>query len=556
MREKGFPGLKTGVITRFIGKDKNLIRYHFQGLAGLQKAYIREKDYWPPFFERFSLSSEVTALEAERLFIELMKENLRFFHGDLEMQKIILWQISEENPLLQSISEAREADGAKLLELTDPFFIHTDVNFRSVIALLLGGVYYMVLHANTNKSVVCGINVNSEKDRSDVLRTIGQIVSWSFKQVDGSLGPGHSVEVSTYEFALLENLASRFSGFVIGGRKDKVFASSFIAEIERVRGLLIARLIECSDPMQLSSFVKVCLFRLSSIADGLYLDSEHSHPESISVMSLMELLLVSFSEYVPKELVLPKILWETEHTRLNGFTIDLENLVKAFEIDLELDEVIMMPLTNFRNRRDEADFGNLIYLKKYIAGLLEPLAKSSQGTEEVLRLLISLNRNDSLFFEYCVSLITVKLSGLSSAVRNEFLLNEQIKIRQIQVIGHTFDRSLKSIDDQLCSWIEAELLRVVDAPSVLNENPLKFITGLKAVEIAYLMKLLYDQNVFGELKLDDFVQQVAYNFGTSSQDVLSPSSIKSKLYPKDGAVIGVVEKLLVDILSELRKKHQ
>jgi AcrR family transcriptional regulator len=184
LKTTGHTGLKVNAIARHLGRDKNLVRYYFDSLANLQKAYIREKDYWPPFFERFQLEAGADREQVERLFTELMQENFRFFETNPEMQKIILWQISEENPLMRSISEAREREGDKLLALTDPAFRGTDINFKAVVALLLGGIYYIVLHAHTNKSKVCGIDINVEKDNEALWQTIGQIISWAFSAAE------------------------------------------------------------------------------------------------------------------------------------------------------------------------------------------------------------------------------------------------------------------------------------------------------------------------------------------------------------------------------------
>jgi AcrR family transcriptional regulator len=184
LSEQGFRGLKTNEIARHVGKDKNLVRYYFENLAGLEKAYINEKDYWPPFFERFRIDGTSTKADIEKLFTELMQENFRFFLGNPEMQQIILWQISEANPLLKHISEQREIEGAKLLELTDPYFNDTGISFRTILALLLGGIYYLVLHAKYNKSTVSGIDVNRAEDRAALLKTVGQVLSWAWQAAE------------------------------------------------------------------------------------------------------------------------------------------------------------------------------------------------------------------------------------------------------------------------------------------------------------------------------------------------------------------------------------
>ncbi|MES2107939.1 MAG: TetR/AcrR family transcriptional regulator [Bacteroidota bacterium] len=179
--EGGFSALKTNQIARKAGKDKNLIRYHFGSLEGLLTAYIREKDYWPPFFERFRLGDQPGKTELENLFTGLMQENFRFFSANSKMQQIIRWQISEDNEVLREVSKGREREGAKLLSLTDPWFKNSGLNFRALLALLLGGSYYVVLHAATNKSTVSGIDANLKADREEILKTIRQVIGWAWQ---------------------------------------------------------------------------------------------------------------------------------------------------------------------------------------------------------------------------------------------------------------------------------------------------------------------------------------------------------------------------------------
>lgn len=180
LRDEGFQGLKTNKIAKRIGKDKNVVRYHFESMEGLEKAYIREKDHWLPFFERFQLGDAPKKEHVEILFRELMQANFTSFLTSSEMQQIILWQISESNPLLRHISDEREREGAKLLEQTDPYFKGSPVNFRAVISLLLGGIYYIVLHAKTNQSTVSGMDANQESDQQELLKTIGQVLDWAW----------------------------------------------------------------------------------------------------------------------------------------------------------------------------------------------------------------------------------------------------------------------------------------------------------------------------------------------------------------------------------------
>jgi len=182
MKENGFSDLEVMEITRRMGKSKGMIGYHYDNLNQLLKQYIKEKDYWPVLFERFNFDGHPGEEAIRTLFTGLMQDNLLMFQNTPEMQKIILWQVTQERPLLRTVSDEREAGGAKLLDMATPYFANTGINFKAMIALLLGGSYYMVLHSQTNKSTVCGIDLNWEHDKEEVLKMIGQIISWAWEK--------------------------------------------------------------------------------------------------------------------------------------------------------------------------------------------------------------------------------------------------------------------------------------------------------------------------------------------------------------------------------------
>ncbi|RYE58921.1 MAG: hypothetical protein EOP48_02365, partial [Sphingobacteriales bacterium] len=475
------------------GKDKNLIRYHFSGLAGLQKAYIREKDYWPPFFERFSVGPDSTAFDLEQLFSELMAENLRFFYGDTEMQKIILWQISERNALMRSISDAREADGEQLLGLTDKFFSGTEVNFRAVIALLLGGAYYMVLHANGNGSVVCGIDVHLERDRADVLRTIGQVVGWAFAQVDDGLTgdrladrfEGSRDASGGSMFAGLDKLAAGFKHFLAGATADVVYVAALKREVDRVRVVLEERLLGISGDTQLGSFVRVCMFRLGGLSDRFYLEGEDGDGECDLVSSLLEVFLNGFREYVPSDLVLPKVVWDRELLVLRSKVVRVERLIEVLGIDALLGKVVREPLFRFFEGKGVMSFGELERLKKYlisVVGILEGLGVTD---DELFLCLIALGENGVGLLEYLKERVGGRCQGKSAFEIRRVLLWERERVSLV----NSGDNPVKAL---LLGWLDREMLAAA-GDGVFESNALKFTSGLKVVELALLSKLLYDQ---------------------------------------------------------------
>jgi AcrR family transcriptional regulator len=176
MAEDGFRAINNSRIAAHVNMHRKNISNNFGSLNGLLAAYIKRKDYWNQVFERYVLPATATDDDVQEMFIDLMQANFNFFAKDREMQQVILWQISETNALMQSVSEKREKSGAVLLGYTDRHFEGWDIGFRVITALILGGIYYLVLHARFNKSTVAGIDMNNEWDRQRVLKAIRYLI--------------------------------------------------------------------------------------------------------------------------------------------------------------------------------------------------------------------------------------------------------------------------------------------------------------------------------------------------------------------------------------------
>lgn len=176
LREHGWRGLGVNKIAYRAGVDKKMIYWYFGSYNNLLKIYIKSKDFWMPVFEQFQGSGSPSEDELADYIASIFKGLFNVFYAEPEMQTFIHWQISDDRPVLREISEEREFQGAQIAAMTDPHFEGSEFNFRAVLALILGGVYYVVWHAKMNRTSVCGIDINVERDRMDLIRSIGQLI--------------------------------------------------------------------------------------------------------------------------------------------------------------------------------------------------------------------------------------------------------------------------------------------------------------------------------------------------------------------------------------------
>jgi len=183
-KNEGYGGLGVNKIARMAGVNKKLIYRYFQTFEGLIEAYVVETDYWMVFAEKVQeMLDEKNASDSQKLVTDILQNQFRYFYMDKQMQKLITWEICSASPLMKSIHTARENAGQKILALTDEHFKNSNVNLRAVSALLVGGIYYTVLHSRYNGGMFSDIDMSTEEGREEIIRMIGEIINWAYKAV-------------------------------------------------------------------------------------------------------------------------------------------------------------------------------------------------------------------------------------------------------------------------------------------------------------------------------------------------------------------------------------
>jgi len=183
IKKNGYKGLGLNAIAKEADVSKILIHRYFGGVDQLVEAYVLKNDYWIAKAGEVAVEAEgKTDNETLRdLVISLLKGHFEYFDTHEEMRSIILWEITEKTMLLNSVCLVREEVGSLLLEKAEPLFAGSKKNIKGITAILVSGIYYMILHAKKNESTICGIDVNSKEGQKEILDTIEQIVNWTFE---------------------------------------------------------------------------------------------------------------------------------------------------------------------------------------------------------------------------------------------------------------------------------------------------------------------------------------------------------------------------------------
>ena len=184
-KNEGYAGLGVNKVAKLAEVNKKLIYRYFGSFERLIEAYVVETDYWMRFADHMrELNVPDDAQGMQRLLSQVLKNQFIYFLEDREMQQLILWELSAKSDLMRSIHNTREAMGAQFLEMSDTYLGKKAVNFRAIAALLVGGIYYMILHMRHNGGMFSDVNLASERGRADILNAIDQVVEMAFSAKD------------------------------------------------------------------------------------------------------------------------------------------------------------------------------------------------------------------------------------------------------------------------------------------------------------------------------------------------------------------------------------
>ncbi|MFD0795479.1 TetR/AcrR family transcriptional regulator [Mucilaginibacter litoreus] len=181
IKTKGYTGLGPTNIAKCAGLNKKLIYLYFGSVENLIEIYVKGKDYWVAATGNAGELMEKNKGKNTKDILEaLLVNQLDYFYQEEEMQKIVLWQISERTKIMYDVCEERERLGDKYFELADQELKNSSVDIRAIAGLLVGGIYHMVLHAKSTDSLFCQIDVNQEDGKTRIKTAIKQILNAAY----------------------------------------------------------------------------------------------------------------------------------------------------------------------------------------------------------------------------------------------------------------------------------------------------------------------------------------------------------------------------------------
>lgn len=182
LRTEGYAALKVNNIAAKAGIDKKMIYTYFGGTDQLIDEYIQSQDFWS------NVKGEKVPIEikdgGKDFAKQILLEQFDCVFQNKELQKVLLWRLSEERASLKKLTDDQEANGEVLFKnITAPHFGGNDKQFRAIMAIITSGIYYLNLYSSVNGSVFCGLDINAEDGRAEIRKALDTLVEMTYNDL-------------------------------------------------------------------------------------------------------------------------------------------------------------------------------------------------------------------------------------------------------------------------------------------------------------------------------------------------------------------------------------
>jgi len=171
IEEVGFPNTTVTAVAQKAGVEIMSFYNRFEDITDLFDKYVRAYDYWMNDLFDFSAVKNSSKQNCTNLLIGLIDS----LEKDVSMQRILAWEITDDNNITRRTARSRETHSESLIEYFMKSYSDDIIDIRVVSSVLIAGIYYLCLHKNI--STFCGINFATEEGVDLLKKNITELVN-------------------------------------------------------------------------------------------------------------------------------------------------------------------------------------------------------------------------------------------------------------------------------------------------------------------------------------------------------------------------------------------
>lgn len=208
IKKKGFSlALVTDIVKR--AKIEPVVFYNrYKNLDEFYDTFVKDYDYWLSDLVRDSIEN----IDSEEAYSNVIEKILNNLLSDDIMTELLRWEVAEGNNITERTARLRTMHAVDIFRNYEEKHADIGIDVTAVSALLVAGIYYMLLHKD--RSSMIGIDINQAAGKRRIVNAIREISRLIFQEKEnrqtGADGEDADTSRRRFESSCRERVASDY----------------------------------------------------------------------------------------------------------------------------------------------------------------------------------------------------------------------------------------------------------------------------------------------------------------------------------------------------------
>lgn len=167
--------LVTDIVKR--AKIEPVVFYNrYKNLDEFYDTFVKDYDYWLSDLVRDSIEN----IDSEEAYSNVIEKILNNLLSDDIMTELLRWEVAEGNNITERTARLRTMHAVDIFRNFEEKHADIGIDVTAVSALLVAGIYYMLLHKD--RSSMIGIDINQAAGKRRIVNAIREISRLIFQE--------------------------------------------------------------------------------------------------------------------------------------------------------------------------------------------------------------------------------------------------------------------------------------------------------------------------------------------------------------------------------------
>lgn len=176
--ERGFMNLPMLALVKEAKIDFNVFYRHCGSADNLYKKFTNQYNFW--LSDTLNISS-LRLLGDKKFFAESLKKIYTELEQNPVMQKLLLWELEEDNEITRETADMREKLNLNLMAYYGEKFAPSGIDINAVSALLIAGIFYLTLHRG--RSSFCSVDDSRDEGKKRIIHAMDTFTELLFDKL-------------------------------------------------------------------------------------------------------------------------------------------------------------------------------------------------------------------------------------------------------------------------------------------------------------------------------------------------------------------------------------